>query len=330
MFRLNGRELYTLNPQEFIRKGQEWLDLAKVAHPTIRIFSPNQDTFRPVQLPYATKSGENTRSPWPSDAKGFLYYARPPGAPPIASEVRFRLTPVNDPKAFDHGEDLHLSDERPWRRPIYSIATNSVLGPLYDKLRQEGLVSPELDKALKALPKLSIMYSRCQIVHSLSDTFKLDLSSDWHTLFAISEKGIAPIQILRQFRDLRLDTTPYKGAYALFEKKEGLKKKSLSGVVLARFEKSPFPTHSGTRTVVLRILKEIDAVQCLVPSYDEYIERPKAGQLFSKQYHGKHRPWSVDIDMGKLTMPGLRYLWDSTPKTVELAVPKHDVQTDGR
>ena len=216
MFRLNHRDLYTLNPHDFIRKGQEWLDLSTISHPTIRIFSPNQDTFRPVQLPYAMKSGENTRDPWPSNAKGFLYYFCPSGAPPIASEVRLRLTPVNDPKAFEQGEDLHLSNGQPWRRPIYSIATNSVLGPLYDKLRQEGLVSSKLDKALKALPKLTFMYSRCQIIHTLTDTFILDLSSDWHTLVAISEKGIAPIHILRQFRDFRLDVTPYKGALCLF------------------------------------------------------------------------------------------------------------------
>jgi len=87
------------------------------------------------------------------------------------------------------------------------------------------------------------------------------------------------------------------------------------GIVQARFERSPLPAHKGTRTVVLRILKEIDAVRCLVPSYDEYIERPKAGHLFSKRFHGKLRPWSVDIDRphkGKLTTIGLGFLWDST------------------
>jgi hypothetical protein len=79
-------------------------------------------------------------------------------------------------------------------------------------------------------------------------------------------------------------------------------------------------------------LKEIDAVRCLVPSYDEYIERPKAGHLFSKRFHGKLRPWNVDIDRpdkGKLTTIGLGFLWNST-KRVNPAIPKPDVETDGR
>jgi hypothetical protein len=245
------------------------------------------------------------RDSWPLHSQGFLYYFCPLNRPRIASELRLRLTPTNDASTFDQGKDLCFTQPNPvgavghpWRRPLYSIAKHSGSRPIYERLVEEGLVSPELDKSIQSLPKLTFMYSRCQIVHSIYDTFILDLASDWITLVAITESGIAKIRILRQFRDFRFDKVPY------------------SGTVLARFEPSALPQHADTRTVVLRVVQELTPVRCLRPHYDGYIERPRQDHLFTKQFHGKLRPWSIDIDSpdkGKLLTTGLKLIWDSTP-----------------
>jgi len=269
------------------------------------------ESYRPVQLPYALRSfpdgRRGQRQIWPDNSQGYLYYHSPPSRPRIAGEVRFRLTPTGDPSTFEQGADLCFDDtpnshdentiSQPWKRPLYSLATNSSTRPLYDKLIDEGFIPPELDKSIQSLPKLIFMYSRCQIVHSLYDTFILDLHSDWITIVAVSESGISHIQLLRQFRDFRIGKNPYTGS------------------ILARFEPSALPQHMNTRTVVLRVLQEITPVKCVIPSYDEYIVRPGPHQLYAKRFHGKLRPWCVNIDkpgVGKRTAMGLNLIWRST------------------
>jgi hypothetical protein len=80
------------------------------------------------------------------------------------------------------------------------------------------------------------------------------------------------------------------------------------GSVLARFERSTRPDHEGTRTIVLRFLKIITPVRCVM-SYDGYIKQPTEGGLYQKG--GKI--WSIDIDNSKCVRlnPGLQSLWQS-------------------
>jgi hypothetical protein len=75
---------------------------------------------------------------------------------------------------------------------------------------------------------------------------------------------------------------------------------------LARFERLRKPGSKGTRIIVLRFLKIITPVQCMIPSYDGHIRQPKEGELYQKA--GK--TWSIDIDkpLGA-ALPGLRLLW---------------------
>ena len=39
---------------------------------------------------------------------------------------------------------------------------------------------------------------------------------------------------------------------------------------MARFKRSTLPEHKGTRTVVLRFLKIIAPLTCVIPNYDEH------------------------------------------------------------
>ena len=53
--------------------------------------------------------------------------------------------------------------------------------------------------------------------------------------------------------------------------------KFVLGSALARFERSTFPEHKGTRTVVLRFLKIILPLKCVIPLYDGYVVPSKEG-----------------------------------------------------
>ena len=87
------------------------------------------------------------------------------------------------------------------------------------------------------------------------------------------------------------------------------------GSALARFERSTLPDHEGTRTVVLRFLKIITPVKCVIPLYDGYVCCPKEGELYRKSRSTlkmDQSVWSIDIDKPKGAMiRGLRLLWDT-------------------
>ena len=86
----------------------------------------------------------------------------------------------------------------------------------------------------------------------------------------------------------------------------------------SRFERSTLPEHKGTRTVVLRFLKIITPVDCVIPLYDGYLCWPKEGELLQK-YILKSFPksdikvWSFDIDKSTVitTKRGFQLLWDT-------------------
>ena len=90
---------------------------------------------------------------------------------------------------------------------------------------------------------------------------------------------------------------------------------------MARFERSTLLEHKleGTRTVVLRFLKIITPVKCVVPLYDGSMRCPKEGELYMKYGHRSlpsWQLWSVNID--KLKGPtntnvpkSLQLLWDA-------------------
>jgi hypothetical protein len=85
---------------------------------------------------------------------------------------------------------------------------------------------------------------------------------------------------------------------------------------LARFERSTLPEHKDTRTVVLRFLKIITPVKCVIPSYDGRIVQPEEGELHRKSTNKVKldlQAWSYNIDVNKKTdlARGLKLLWDT-------------------
>ena len=66
---------------------------------------------------------------------------------------------------------------------------------------------------------------------------------------------------------------------------------------------------------MLRFLKIITPVKCVIPLYDGNMSCPKEGELYERRQAGKKRKvWSVDIDKVKgpdSCGPGLKLLWDA-------------------
>ena len=85
------------------------------------------------------------------------------------------------------------------------------------------------------------------------------------------------------------------------------------GSALARFERSTLPEHKDTRTIVLRFLKIITPVKCVIPSYGGDINCPKEGELYHKfTPKGRQKVWRINIDKPKgLNSQGFKLLWDS-------------------
>ena len=86
---------------------------------------------------------------------------------------------------------------------------------------------------------------------------------------------------------------------------------------MARFKRSTLPEHEGTRTVVLRFLKMLTPLKCVIPHYDGYLCCPKEGELHrrSRKITSKlgQSVWSVNIDKlkGSVKVRGFRLLWDA-------------------
>ena len=69
---------------------------------------------------------------------------------------------------------------------------------------------------------------------------------------------------------------------------------------MARFERSTLPEHKDTRTVVIRFLKIITPLTCVIPNYDEHtgIPRPvEEGGLHQRAFRFANRVWNINIDI---------------------------------
>ena len=125
--------------------------------------------------------------PYPPDTNAFLYYFMPRGKPSIAGELRLRLTSSGDPASFESGSDLLGTNGQPWSRPLPYLPRYYL--PLYEKLREEELVSDGLDRVLSTLPSKFPSYRAPHRLYTLDDTFIIDFSCNRLYFHVITEKA---------------------------------------------------------------------------------------------------------------------------------------------
>ena len=321
MCSFQNRKIVTLDPNKFAEKNQKCLYIGGLQslqpYVMLRKQSASESPFISKCIHYDmefTKLQKRKFFNFPPCTKAFLYYFSPPEKPRIAGELRFRVISSDDPACFESGSDLLILNGQPWSRPLYAISASYKY--LYEKLREDRLVPDDLDAVLSTYPPIQCRYRRRRHLFTLNDTFIIDFSARQH-FSVITEQGVESLFLFRQFCEERPERlVPYTGAYTNNHLSIDDSNKSL-GSALARFERSTLPEHRGTRTVVLRFLKIITPVQCVIPSYDGHIAQPKEGELHrksksKKKDHLNLQVWSIDIDADKKTVmgPALKLLWD--------------------
>ena len=260
---------------------------------------------------------------YPPETNAFLYYFMSSEKPRIAGELRLRVTSSNDVALFESGSDLLRPDGQIWFRPLHNLS--KFYPPLYEKLWEDQLIPDDLDRVLATLSSRRYSYSRSHFLYTLNDTFILDFSRRQHVFSTITEQGVHRLPFNYIFFDRRdiSNKRPYRGAYTSHHLLKLIiniyidYSHEFLGNALVRLERSSLPDHKGTRTVVLRFLKIITPVKCVIPQYDGYISCPKEGELYQRRHarsKASQNVWSVNIDEldGPTSPgPGLRLLWDA-------------------
>ncbi|KAF8074044.1 hypothetical protein FPV67DRAFT_1375945, partial [Lyophyllum atratum] len=261
----------TLHPSHL--QPQDFMDLSNHTMSRVWVASHSASIFYYL-------SARHTRAAFPPDSRGFLYYHHDPSLPRTTAQIRFRLTPRDDPGLFAEGQDLVGKYGEPWaidllmlKQPFYE--------PFLTQLIRDGLVDPEFMRGVREGWK---GHCRSSIdgpsVHYLEQPFKLDVAlSDTVRMYTPHAIGLGYLADLL-FRERRKNGggRPY------------------SGRILVRFERSTEPEHAGTRSLVIRVLKILEPIQPVTPGYDMYLPVPEEGQLLKKLGRGVVQPFSIDVD----------------------------------
>ncbi|TFK83910.1 hypothetical protein K466DRAFT_602453 [Polyporus arcularius HHB13444] len=236
-----------------------------------------------------------------NEGGGFLYYRRPLHAPPLAGELRFRLTPSNDPDGFLHGLDYTPAETAgfPWCLHLPDIARNLSFAPIRHLLTvSDGLVPQRLMNIAWKHPRLNQAGStrRTRYLHAFGQPFALPLERTCHTFTFVGTERLdrATLQALTCIPRTGSDGiyTPNLKFHRLF-----------LGTAICCFEPSSLPEHSGKRVVVIRILRSLDTDPIrrnptyAGPQYPPELF-PRRGELLMKMHtHQAPRPWSGDVDL---------------------------------
>ncbi|KAK0200492.1 hypothetical protein DFS33DRAFT_1387696 [Desarmillaria ectypa] len=148
--------------------------------------------FQYVQL--STNIKKNTIA-FPNQTTGFYYYWTHPDLPATAGQLRFRITPTNDPSLFESGSDLRKPNGMPW-----AVSVGRLLG-LHDSasvqmLLKDGLVSKDLIRSdyFRIYRKLGLRTSSV-LLESFYDVFPLSLPHSWLSISTAPSDGAVQVQL---------------------------------------------------------------------------------------------------------------------------------------
>jgi len=180
----------------------------------MNIYHPN------YQLPF--RCGYNTRKPFPEGTHGFLYYNSPPaGVSPAAGELRFRLTPGDDPASFDQGSDLQVDTGLPWCIPLLKIVATSQKNqsqqfqPIQKLLRDDGFVTPALLETCTAMLNANNHYPNGRIIHSFGQLFHIGFDQVKFGFYTLSMNQLQSINCGGFYHDRMKQISPYSGGYTM-------------------------------------------------------------------------------------------------------------------
>ncbi|KAJ7278368.1 hypothetical protein C8J57DRAFT_1306752 [Mycena rebaudengoi] len=282
----------TLNPDHIQPTDFRDLSLRKSFTTSFLHTTPSAPELR---LTYMAK-GDSVKvfTPFPDNARGFLYFHSQPQISSLAGGVRLRITPQASPSSFALGNDLLMPSGIPWEVPMYRIASRKLLLKLREQLLHDRLVTEE---QLAQLPKVfqdRPQFYATRILHSGHQSF--------------------PVNFERRFSLCLLGAAaPHFALFHPFCDSQGQQKyHPFSGSGLVQFERSTLPAHAGRRVMLLRITQIVRSVIPRDAGYSGRLLPPTEGELLSRSLPGQRvEPWSIDIDLQETARTTfLRALWD--------------------
>jgi hypothetical protein len=135
--------LSTLKPDE-LRSS----DFTELSHKFCHAIHLTHVTKTTGQLVWPRACRPRSQFRFPDHARGFFYYYSPVGFSHIASSIRFRCTPSNDPATFNQGKDLLTPLGLPWEYSMPSILC-APSAYIQDYLVHAGLVTEDQITHLK-------------------------------------------------------------------------------------------------------------------------------------------------------------------------------------
>ncbi|EJF56127.1 hypothetical protein DICSQDRAFT_175185 [Dichomitus squalens LYAD-421 SS1] len=163
---------------------------------------------------------------FPPNTAGFLYYHIPPYSPPLAGEVRFRVTFSPDPASFTQGYDLLMDYGVRWNIPLLYMTDKKEYTGLHTLLLQDGLVTPQLSdiaaSAVEGLKKTAhgrkISFRRTALVSSFRRGFHFRVGQHNRYCIAIGTDTVVKkrVENLANFR-VPVDGIGESAQYSPFE-----------------------------------------------------------------------------------------------------------------
>ncbi|KAJ7110625.1 hypothetical protein C8R44DRAFT_856894 [Mycena epipterygia] len=285
------RIISTLDPK--LLQPEDILDISHKKSSTIHFQDSGIPRGPGAELFYIqTKTGH---PPFPPNSRGFLYYHSEAHASPLASSVRFRLTPDNTPSSFLRGQDLLAPCGLPWRISLPQIACHTGHTKLRKQLLHENLATEEQLSHCRDIfrehPRIYPQYT----LFRLDSLFSVNFSSQV-SLTTVGDE--LHTSVLWPFTERNKNSTKFF---------------PWSGSAVARLEPSTRAEHAGHRMLHLRIVKIVQPVARTVEGYAGRMGKPEEGQLLTvSHYHRAPEPWAFDVDADIKNAAGLRHLWDKS------------------
>ncbi|TBU22996.1 hypothetical protein BD311DRAFT_674870 [Dichomitus squalens] len=223
---------------------------------------------------------------FPTNAKGFLYYYKPPHSPPMAGQIRFRCMQSDSPQDFASGYDLCGDNGLPWSVPLVLCGHTACYAPILDVALRDGLISHKLVDLMQKTPTPRKLPVADRLVYTLGQPFALRLGA-----------AVGPrISFLGKDRFIADVLTTISGSPS--------KRLPLyQGTVISCFELSKLPEHVGRRVVVIRIIRLVDSDPIRPNLKTRLHERPESdkltprvGGLLMGLRHSKVKPIAFDLD----------------------------------
>ncbi|KAK0445024.1 uncharacterized protein EV420DRAFT_1648541 [Desarmillaria tabescens] len=167
---------------------------------------------------YYWPGGRRTSLAFPNQTAGYYYYWTHSDLPATAGQLRFRVTPTNDPSLFASGSDLLKPNGMPWVVPMCRLLGLPKAEGFLQKLLEDGLMSEDLIRSeyFRIYRELHLS-TKSVLLESFHDAFPLYLPRKTIPIKMISSGKVAQVTLTLDdhswVEDLKL-AEPGKKVYA--------------------------------------------------------------------------------------------------------------------